>query len=175
VALPLITAAFHLSTAGAGLIGSASLVGMFGGGLVFGHVTDRVGRQKVYLADIAAFIVLSALQFFASEPWQLVALRFLMGIAIGADFAIAGTIASEFAPQKARGPLLVVMVTMWSVGAAVAYIVGWAMVSGGPDVWRWMLASSTVPARCSSCSCASAPRSRRDGCCPRAGSTRPAR
>jgi D-amino-acid dehydrogenase len=38
------------------------------------------------------------------------------------------------------------MVTMWSVGAAFAYIVGWAMVSGGPDMWRWMLASSAVPA-----------------------------
>lgn len=146
VALPLISSGFGLSTAGAGLIGSASLVGMFLGGLVFGHVTDRVGRQKVYLADIAAFIVLSVLQFFADEPWQLVVLRFGMGIAIGADFAIAGTIASEFAPQKARGPLLVVMVTMWSVGAAVAYIVGWAMVSGGVGMWRWMLASSAIPA-----------------------------
>jgi putative MFS transporter len=146
VALPLITGAFQLSTAAAGLIGSASLVGMFLGGLVFGHVTDRVGRQKVYLADIAAFIVLSVLQFFVDEPWQLVALRFGMGIAIGADFAIAGTIASEFAPQKARGPLLVVMVTMWSVGAACAYIVGWAMVSGGTDMWHWMLASSAIPA-----------------------------
>jgi putative MFS transporter len=146
VALPLLTHAFGLGTAGAGLIGSASLVGMFVGGLVFGHVTDRVGRQKVYLADIAAFIVLSVLQFFATEPWQLVALRFGMGIAIGADFAIAGTIASEFAPQKARGPLLVVMVTMWSVGAACAYIAGWAMVSGGTDMWRWMLASSAIPA-----------------------------
>lgn len=146
VALPLITATFALSAAGAGILGSASLVGMFVGGLTFGYVTDRVGRQKVYLADIAAFIVLSALQFFAQEPWQLVVLRFGMGIAIGADFAIASTIASEFAPQKARGPLLVVMVTMWSVGAAAAYIVGWAMLSLGPDGWRWMLASSVVPA-----------------------------
>lgn len=146
VALPLITATFHLSGVGAGLIGSASLLGMFVGGLIFGQVTDRIGRQKVYLADIAAFIVLSVLQLFANEPWQLVVLRFCMGIAIGADFAIAGTIASEFAPQKARGPLLVVMVTMWSVGAACAYIVGWAMVGGGTGMWRWMLASSAIPA-----------------------------
>jgi MFS transporter, putative metabolite transport protein len=146
VALPLITATFALSAAGAGILGSASLVGMFVGGLAFGYVTDRMGRQKVYLADIAAFIVLSALQFFAQEPWQLVVLRFGMGIAIGADFAIASTIASEFAPRKARGPLLVVMVTMWSLGAATAYVVGWAMLSLGPDGWRWMLASSVVPA-----------------------------
>jgi putative MFS transporter len=146
VALPLLTISFRLGGASAGLIGSASLIGMFVGGLIFGQVTDRVGRQKVYLADIAAFIILSLLQFVATEPWQLVALRLAMGIAIGADFAIAGTIVSEFAPQKSRGPLLVVMVTMWSVGAAVAYIVGWIMLSIGPDAWRWMLASSAIPA-----------------------------
>jgi putative MFS transporter len=128
VALPLITMAYHLDSFGAGLIGSASLIGMFVGGLIFGQITDRIGRQKVYLADIAAFIVLSALQLFADAPWQLVVLRFGLGVAIGADFAIAGTIASEFAPQKSRGPLLVVMVTMWSVGAAVAYVAGWAML-----------------------------------------------
>ncbi|MFE2181926.1 MFS transporter [Streptomyces sp. NPDC059455] len=128
------------------MVGSASLVGMFAGGLVFGYVTDRVGRQKVYLFDIAAFILLSAAQFFVADPWQLTVLRFLMGIAIGADFAIAGTIASEFAPRNSRGPLLVIMVTMWSVGAAVAYVVGWAMLSSGHDDWRWMLASSAIPA-----------------------------
>jgi putative MFS transporter len=146
VALPLITVSFKLGGGSAGLIGSASLIGMFVGGLIFGQVTDRVGRQKVYLADIAAFIILSLLQFVATEPWQLVTLRLAMGIAIGADFAIAGTIVSEFAPRKSRGPLLVVMVTMWSVGAAVAYIVGWIMLSIGPDAWRWMLASSAIPA-----------------------------
>jgi putative MFS transporter len=146
VALPLVTTSFGLSTAGAGLIGSASLIGMFFGGLIFGYVTDRLGRQKVYLADIAAFIVLSALQFFVTEAWQLTLLRFLMGIAIGADFAIAGTIATEFAPQRSRGPLLVVLVTMWSIGAATAYVAGWLMLGLGPDGWKWMLASSAIPA-----------------------------
>ncbi|MBU3063945.1 MFS transporter [Nocardia sp. NEAU-G5] len=146
VALPLLTTSFSLTSADAGLLGAASLIGMFFGGTIFGAVTDRFGRQKVYLADLALFIVLSALQFFATEPWQLIVLRSLMGVAIGADLAIAGTIASEFAPQKSRGPLLVVLVTMFSVGAAVAYAVGWAMLHLGPDAWRWMLASSAVPA-----------------------------
>ena len=91
--------------------------------------------------------MLSALQFFATEPWQLIVLRILMGIAIGADFAIAGTIASEFAPQKARGPLAGRHGHDVSVGAAVAYIVGYFMLTLGPDAWRWMLASSAIPAR----------------------------
>src|SRR6476660_281859 len=121
VALPLLTVAFSLTAVEAGLLGAASLVGMLFGGLIFGAVTDKFGRQKVYIADLACFVVLSALQFFATEAWQLIVLRTLMGVAVGADLAIAGTIAAEFAPQKSRGPLLVVLVTMFSVGAAVAY------------------------------------------------------
>jgi MFS transporter, putative metabolite transport protein len=112
VALPLLTVAFSLTAVEAGLLGAASLVGMLFGGLIFGAVTDKFGRQKVYIADLA----------------------------------IAGTIASEFAPQKSRGPLLVVLVTMFSVGAAVAYTVGYFMLDLGPDAWRWMLASSAIPA-----------------------------
>ena len=67
-------------------------------------------------------------------------------VAVGADLAIGGTIAAEFAPQKSRGPLLVVLVTMLSVGAAIAYTVGYFMLNLGPDAWRWMLASSAIPA-----------------------------
>src|SRR6201999_2692860 len=80
-------------TVEAGLLGAASLVGMLFGGLIFGAVTDKFGRQKVYIADLACFVVLSALQFFASDPWQLIGLRTLMGVAVGAALAIAGTIA----------------------------------------------------------------------------------
>ena len=106
VALPLLTVAFSLTRRRRGPPRRRLLVGMFFGGLIFGAVTDKFGRQKVYIADLACFVVLSALQFFASEPWQLIVLRTLMGVAVGADLAIAGTIASEFAPQKSRGPLL---------------------------------------------------------------------
>jgi putative MFS transporter len=47
VALPLLTVSFSLSAVAAGLLGAASLVGMFFGGLIFGAVTDKFGRQKV--------------------------------------------------------------------------------------------------------------------------------
>src|SRR6186713_616459 len=77
VALPLLTTAFSLTPVTAGLLGAASLVGMFFGGLIY-----KFGRQKVYIADLACFVVLSALQFFASEPWQLIVLRTLMGVAV---------------------------------------------------------------------------------------------
>lgn len=129
-----------------GLIGASALAGIFLGALVFGPITDRVGRQTMYLADLALFIVGSVLQFFVAEPWQLVALRLLMGIAIGADYAIGAALLSEFLPRKERGPLLASLNGVWTVGFVVAFVVGYWMRGLGDGSWRWMLASSAIPA-----------------------------
>ncbi len=51
---------------------------MLFGGLLFGAVTYKFGRQKVDIADLACFVVVSALQVLATEPWQLIVLRTLM-------------------------------------------------------------------------------------------------
>jgi putative MFS transporter len=135
-----------LSSVWDGLIGASALVGIFVGALVFGPITDRVGRQTMYLADLALFIVGSALQFFVEAPWQLTLLRLVMGIAIGADYAIGAALLSEFLPRKQRGPLLASLNAIWTVGFVVAFVVGYLMRGLGDDSWRWMLASSAVPA-----------------------------
>jgi MFS family permease len=57
---------------------AAALLAMLFGSLIFGAVTDTFGRQKVYVADLACFVALSALQFIATEPWQLIVVRSLM-------------------------------------------------------------------------------------------------
>jgi MFS family permease len=51
---------------------------MLFGGRIFGAVTDKFGWQKVYIADLAWFVLLSALQFFVTESWQLIVPRTLM-------------------------------------------------------------------------------------------------
>lgn len=129
-----------------GLIGASALAGIFVGALVFGMVTDRVGRQTMYTADLAAFIVFSALQFFVTAPWQLAAVRLLMGVAIGADYAIGSALLAEFLPRRQRGPLLASLNAVWTVGYVVAFIVGYLMRGLGDNSWRWMLISSVVPA-----------------------------
>lgn len=135
-----------LAAATEGLIGASALVGIFLGSLIFGTITDRIGRQTMYLADLALFVVGSVLQFFVAEPWQLVALRLIMGVAIGADYAIGAALLSEFLPRKQRGPLLASLNAVWTVGFVVAFVIGYLMRGLGADSWRWMLASSAVPA-----------------------------
>ena len=146
VALGLITPALALDTLWTGLIAASVLVGVFIGGAVFGPITDRVGRHLMYVLNLATFVVFSALQFFVTEAWQLLVLRLLIGIAIGADYPIASALTTELVPRRMRGPALSGLVLAWWVGYGMSYWVGWALTGLGDDSWRWMLASGTVPA-----------------------------
>jgi putative MFS transporter len=146
IALALLGPQFGLGPVWTGLIGAAALAGIFIGGLIFGWVTDLIGRQLMYVTDLIVFIVGSVLQFFVEGPLALFVLRLLMGIAIGADYAIGPALLAELIPRKQRGSLLACLNVVWTVGFVAAYIVGYFLQNLGPDAWRWMLASSAVPA-----------------------------
>lgn len=145
IALVQATTALSMSTLWTSLIGASALVGVFIGGIVFGPITDRIGRKLMYMIDLAVIVVLSILQFFVTSDWQLGLLRLLIGIAVGADYPIATALVAEFAPTNWRARLLGGLNAMWFVGATVASFVGFALLSLD-DGWRWMLLSSAVPA-----------------------------
>lgn len=128
-----------------GLIGASALAGIFFGAPLFGWITDRVGRQTMYVADLLVFLIASVLQFFVEGPLALFLLRLVMGLAIGADYAIGGALLSEFLPKRQRGRLLACLNAVFTVGFVAAYVVGYFLQDLGPEAWRWMLASSAVP------------------------------
>ena len=146
IALPSLAVSLHLGAGWQGLIAAASLLGMVVGGTLFGYLTDRVGRQVMYTIDLVALIIASAAQFWIREPWQLFGLRFLLGIAVGADYPIASALLCEFAPRGRRGMLLAAMIGAWWLGYTVSFLGGYAMSGWIRLDWRWMLASSAIPA-----------------------------
>lgn len=129
-----------------GLIGAASLVGIFFGAIVFGALTDRVGREKMYALDLAVLVLACLASAFITDAWQLIALRFVLGLAVGADYPIATSLLTEFTPTSKRGFMIGVSAIAWSIGAMAAFAVGavFVEVSGGYHLWRWMLGSSAV-------------------------------
>ncbi|PEG41228.1 MFS transporter [Mycolicibacterium agri] len=144
VALITMEPALDLSSTEIGLIGAASLVGVFVGGMFFGYLTDRIGRQFMYIADLLALALFSVLSAFAGEAWQLIILRFLLGVAIGADYPIATSLLAEYSPKKYRGTLLGAMFVVWAIGAAAAFVVAYLLRGVGPDAWRYLLASPAI-------------------------------
>ncbi|MGE0218867.1 MFS transporter [Mycolicibacterium sp.] len=137
----------QLSAMMEGLIGAGALLGMLFGGAVSGFLTDRFGRQVMYTLDLGFIAAISVLQFFVTEGWMLLVARLLLGAAVAADYPMASSLLTEFAPRKYRGPFLSALVCMFFVGAAAAYFIGDAVLRYvGADAWRWFLASSAVPA-----------------------------
>lgn len=128
-----------------GLIGASALAGLFVGGLIFGYVTDLVGRQLMFTIDLVAIIILSIWQIFITSPLELFLLRFAMGVAVGADYPIATSLIAEFTPRKYRAMSMAFIAGIWYVGATAADLVGYFLldVDGG---WRWMLGSAALPA-----------------------------
>lgn len=149
IALPLSTTGLDISSTMEALIASASLIGLFIGGLLFGWVTDKVGRKKMFLATLATFLICSMLQFAVTDPLQLFILRVLLGLAVGADYAVAGAFVAEFNSKERRGPGLAGLLIWWYVGFTVAATLSILLINSMPDeptLWRYILASSFAPA-----------------------------
>lgn len=144
VALIQLTPALRLDAGWTALIGVAALAGLFLGTSVGGYLTDRIGRKRMFVVDIVGIAVLSAGTAFVAEPWQLVVMRFAIGVVIGADYPIATSLVAEFTPRRHRAISMGLIAAAWYLGANVAYLVGYLLldVDGG---WRWMLASAVVP------------------------------
>ena len=145
IALSLATPALHLTALWTGLIGGASLVGIFVGALFAGPAADRLGRRPVFACNMAVLGVLSLLQVLARSSVQLLALRLAIGVILGTDYAVNKPMLIEFTPRRIRGKLLGMLSVAWAVGYACAYFIGFALQSMGTDAWRWMLLSSAAP------------------------------
>ncbi len=146
VVLPSLTIALGLDPVLAGLIGASSLIGIFVGAPLAGWLTDRFGRKRVFTIDVLAFIVLGFAQAFVADGWQLFVVRVLLGVAIGAEYAIGAAMLAEFAPSKDRGRRLSGLLVCWYGGYLVAVVTAYAMIDWAGVSWRWVLVVSGVPA-----------------------------
>ncbi|GAA3678430.1 MFS transporter [Arthrobacter ginkgonis] len=143
IALIGISADFQTTPLETSLIGASALVGIFLGAVFLGPLTDRIGRQLMYTIDLWVLVLGSVLQFFVQDSFQLIVARFIMGLAIGADYPIANSLLAEWLPRKRRGQMLGVLQVGWFIGAALASLVGYFMFElFGGESWRWMLVSS---------------------------------
>lgn len=143
------SAALHLDGFWEGMIAASALIGIFFGGFFGGWMTDRIGRKKLYLVTPLLFVICSLAQYWVQSGESLFIFRFLVGIGVGIEYPVAGSLLTEFLPRKSRGPLLAALTILWFAGAALAYIVGnIILVHGGDDAWRLVLASSAAIGVC---------------------------
>lgn len=145
VGMSMAGSALSLSPAWVGAVTAAILAGIFFGSIIAGWVADRFGRQKILFYDLVLFVVACAAQFWIEDPVTLLVIRFVIGVAIGAEYAVGAALLAEFAPRAKRSILLSAIAAVWSVGYVVGYFLSYAMRENQSS-WQWILAMATVPA-----------------------------
>ncbi len=130
-----------------GVCGAGSMLGILAGSLIVGTVADRIGRKQMFLMVMLVATILSVLQFFVATPAQLAILRFGLGMAVGADYAVGITLLSEWTPLKQRENIMGMLLVTWTVGYVIAYVMGFFMIDIGQteNGWRWVICTSAIP------------------------------
>jgi putative MFS transporter len=82
---------------------SISFAGLATGAMMTGFLGDRFGRKFAYQFNLAIFGVMCILSAFAPSMTWLTAMRFVMGIGIGAEYVVGYGMVSEFVPPQRRG------------------------------------------------------------------------
>lgn len=143
-ALASITATFGLSEPQAGSLATYTLVGAVVGGVVFGILSDRLGRVKVLTWSILVFAVFTGLTAVAWDYTSLSVFRFLAGIGLGGEFGIGMTLAAEAWPAKKRARATAWVANGWQVGTLLA--TGAAALLLPLGGWRLLFAVGAFPA-----------------------------
>ena len=123
------------------------LFGLFlvGWGLSFiwGPIADRFGRTRTLAGTVLIYSVFTGAAAFAHDVWQLGAFRFLAGIGIGGEWAMAGTYVAEAWPEDRRRQGAGYLQTGYYAGFFVAALLNFTV--GAAFGWRAMFLCGLAP------------------------------
>jgi MFS family permease len=145
---PAVIAAFAITKAEAGLLGTATLFTSAFGGWMAGAIADRIGRVRTLQITILWFAVFTFLCGFAQNYTQLLILRGLMGLGFGGEWAAAAVLIGEVIRAEHRGKAVGSMQSGWAVGWGLAAILAtiFFMIFPPDIAWRVLFWVGLTPA-----------------------------
>ncbi|MEB6480837.1 aromatic acid/H+ symport family MFS transporter [Acinetobacter vivianii] len=143
VALPLLMQQWSLTAVQAGLLASAALFGMMFGAMIFGTLSDKLGRKKTIMICVTLFSGFTFLGAFASNPVEFAILRFIAGLGIGGVMPNVVALMTEYAPKKIRSTLVALMFSGYAIGGMSSALLGaWLVKDMG---WQIMFLIAGIP------------------------------
>ncbi len=124
----------------------AFLLGGAVGGIGFGKLSDRIGRTKTMVYTILMYSCFTFLTVFAANWEQMVALRFLVAMGVGGEWAVATAMVAEVVPKRARARMLGIFHASSIFGTLLAVMAKWFIIDNPNISWRWGFALGILPA-----------------------------
>lgn len=134
--------ALNLSAAQIGYTGSAYILGAVLGALVFGRLTDTLGRRKLFTITVAVYLLATIASGMAWNFRSFMAFRFITGAGIGGEYGAVNSAIQELIPARRRGYTdLAVNGSFW-VGAALGALGSLVVLDPDlvPQAWGWRFA-----------------------------------
>lgn len=114
----------------------AFLLGGAFGGILFGMLSDRIGRSKTMIITILFYSVFTCLSAFSQEGWHMVVFRFLVAMGVGGEWAVASAMVAEVMPTRSR-PVMSSIFHASSVFGTLLAVAAIALLIGNPEVNAW--------------------------------------
>src|SRR5262245_5391967 len=111
--------ALGLSATEIGLANSVYLLGQVAGALVFGHLTDRLGRKRLFLVTLALYLGATALSGLAPNYSVFLLFRLRAGAGIGGEYSAINSAIDEMVPARLRGTIALAVNGSYWVGVAL--------------------------------------------------------
>lgn len=132
--------ALQLDNVDIGLAGGVYIAGAVIGALLFGWLTDRLGRRKLFFITLWLYVGATAATAFSFNLESFLLFRFLTGMGIGGEYTAINSTIQEFTPARYRGWVdLTINGTFWlgaALGAGGAIVLLDPQVVGGDLGWR---------------------------------------
>ena len=117
-----------------GLVFSAASVGLALGAFFVAPLADRLGRRNIMLGALVAITLSHTLSIGTHSIYELMALRFLMGLGLGVLVVSLNVLVSEYSNNKQRNFLLSILHTGFTVGMMVGGLTAALLLE--PYGWR---------------------------------------
>ncbi|HWL17690.1 MAG TPA: MFS transporter [Opitutus sp.] len=123
---------------------AALMLGAAIGGIVLGSLGDRIGRTRAMAVSILFYAVFAGLGAWVTNQWQMLALRFVVGLGVGGVWPNAVALVSECWPDKAKPTVAGLMGAAINSGILLlSQIAQFWEVSA--DSWRWLFHVAAFP------------------------------
>lgn len=141
-ALPTIQADFRVTAAEVQMTLGSFLIGLAGGTLIYGPLSDRFGRKPVLLSGLVVYVATNFLCAIAASIEVLIVVRFLNAIGSASGMVIARVIIRDYFPPRETARLMSLMAMIMLVGPMISPIIGGFLLLW--TGWRSIFALLTV-------------------------------